>query len=90
MIVGAVNGHPRLHSLKRPKDTPAVDHQIPHDWEFRHRLELNFFWIFLEQLVDQSRARHARASVDEHRAGTAHFLKAIAIPRHRRNVPTVL
>src|SRR5260370_1584886 len=79
-IVSAVDRNPGLHALEILKDHAAVDLQIAHDWELFERFQSNG----LIQLIDQSRASHARASIDQHGARAADLLEAIGIVGNSR------
>src|ERR1700689_5417995 len=74
-VVSAVDGNPGFDDFKIFEDHAAVGRQIAHDGELGKWFEL--YRLF--EIVDQSGASHARASVDEHGARAADFLEAIRV-----------
>jgi len=78
-IVAAVDGNPGLDALQALEHELTIDGEIPHDGKFRHRFDADRLF----KLVDQGRARHARFTVDQHRARTANFFQAVRIVRNR-------
>ena len=84
-IVGAVDRHPRLHSLQILEQHTAIDRQIAHHRKLRQRLQRDrALAIRAQQLVHQRRARHHRLAVDPHRAASADLLQAVRVIAHRR------
>ena len=68
-------GTQALTAFEILEDHAAVDGEIAHDGKLGERLELDR----LLEIVDQRRAGHAGASVDQHGAGAADFLEAIRV-----------
>ena len=89
LIIRTVDRHPGLHPLQRVKDTTTVDHQIADDGKLAHWLKDNFLRLFFDQTIDQCRASHSRAAIDQHRARTANLFQAVAVPGNRRDLSPV-
>ena len=74
-VVGAINRDPRFNRFQIFKQNAAIDGQIANHGEFGKWLEPDR----LVEFIYQRRARHARASVDEHGAGAANFLETVGV-----------
>ena len=85
-VVGSVGRNPGLHLLQVLEEHAAIDRQVADDGELGERFQLDG----LLQLVDERRARHAGAAVDEHGAGAADLFQAVGVVGHRRGRFTLL
>ena len=73
--VGSVDGNPGFDDLQILEEDAAIDLEVTENGELGKRLNCKR----LLQIVYQSRARHARLAVDQHRAGAADLLQAIGV-----------
>src|ERR1700730_513212 len=74
-VVAAVNRDPGLYRFEIFEQDAAVDRQVANYRKLRKWLEPDGLF----ELVDQSRGRHAGASVDQHGAGAADFLETVGV-----------
>ena len=78
--MGAVEVDPGLHPLQVLEHPRAVDDEVAHHRELRHRLEGDRLAV-RRDLIDERGARLADLAVDEHRARAADLLEARRTPR---------
>src|SRR6266540_3634314 len=79
-VVRPVNLDPALDPLKRAEHPAAINRTVSHHRKFRERFERDFG----PDLVNQRRAGHPRAPVDEHRATAADGFQTILLPEDGR------
>ena len=82
---GSVHFHPALNALEALEHDGAVDQQVTDDREGTSRLQMNR----LLKLIHQRAAGLPCLAIDDHHAGTAYLLQAVALPDDRSDFFTV-
>lgn len=79
-IEHAIDVDPSMHALKMFEELLAIDLQIAHERELRERRERDG----LLERIDECRTCLPCNAVDQHRASSAYFFEAHALPHHGR------
>ena len=79
-IEHAIDVDPSMHALEMIEELLAIDLQIAHERELRERRERDG----LLERIDERRTCLSRNAVDQHRASSAYFFEAHALPYHGR------
>ena len=89
-VVGAFHGHPRLHFFKPTEQPPSIHHEVADHRKLRHRPQFDLVAALGLQPIDERRAGHPRAAVDQHRTGATDLFEAVAVPGDGSHLPAIL